>query len=128
MINDAQGVLFGAGSRGVEIRLTVYHRTVDYWITCVLLFEYGIEDSVILGNKLYRPFRPHMYETEKEKSNFTLDLVRSLISILVSGIIAMVPICNMRKKRMVTLGDFLEFIMQLTIIIIFLVQLFYING
>lgn len=44
LLTNASGALFGAGARGVQMRMTVYHRTVDYCIKCILLFEYGIEN------------------------------------------------------------------------------------
>ena len=108
--------------------MTVYSRVSDQWVTGLLLFEYGIEDSVVLGNKLYRPFRPHSYETAKEKEYFILDIIRSLIQILVSGILFLLPICKIKKKKMANIPDLIELFIQGFVIVVFLVRLFFFSG
>lgn len=128
MITEAKGVLFGVGARGLIIKMTVYSRVSDQWVTGLHLFEYGIEDSVVLGNKLYRPFRPHLYETAKEYEYFILDIIRSLIQILVSGILFLLPICKIKKKKMANIPDLIELFIQGFVIVIFLVRLFFFSG
>jgi hypothetical protein len=98
-LNEAAGVYFGVGSRGIMMRFTVYHRTTDYWVSGTLLFEYDIEDQVFLANKIYEPFRPHNYETEREKRFFVLDIVRTIIGVLLQTVSLIAMICNSKRSK-----------------------------
>ena len=93
------------------------------WVTAKLLFEYGIEDSVILSNKLYEPFRPHNFETAREKDLFVLEIIRVVLNILIAGISFSVQIYKMKQIKKLTSNGLWVATFELVIMIVFIVQM-----
>jgi len=83
-MDASKGAFFGVGSRGIRINFTLYSKATDWWILVNLLFEYGVEDQVILQSKTFQPFKPHIYEKDQEQGLFVLDIVRITLNIVMS--------------------------------------------
>ena len=95
-LEEAKGVFFGGGSRGILTSMTLYHRSVDYWVTIKLLFEYSIEGAVVLSNKKIEPFQLVELSSGNNVEFFVLDVIRIIISILIAALCTALPIYNMR--------------------------------
>ena len=76
--------------------MTLYHRSVDYWVTIKLLFEYSIEGAVVLSNKKIEPFQLVELSSGNNVEFFVLDVIRIIISILIAALCTALPIYNMR--------------------------------
>ena len=106
-MKNLNGIFFGMGTRAVSLTFTVYSETTDWWINVRLLFEYGVGNQVILARKDFIPFRPNIYETEKERKFLIIDVVRLSCNIIIA-LVHLVFGC-IKLKKLQTNNDFATF-------------------
>jgi hypothetical protein len=108
--------------------MTLYHRSVDYWVTIKLLFEYSIEGAVVLSNKKIEPFQLVELSSGNNVEFFVLDVIRIIISILIAALCTALPIYNMRQQRALNRKDLSVAVFEIFVMCIFIVQLFYLSS
>jgi len=63
LMEDALATFTHAGARATRVSWTMYHKSLDLWFECIVLFEFGIDTQVILSKQLVNAFQPNLYET-----------------------------------------------------------------
>ncbi len=117
-------MFLGNGARAICLTFTLYDKNSDWWVRSQLFFEYGVADQVMTYQKTFYPFRPSVFETQEEKKQLIIDILRSLTNIGMAASCCLINICKIKQKRKFIDSEVTGALVEFAVLLLFLIQLF----
>jgi hypothetical protein len=131
-INAARGLLFGIGAQSIEIGFCVYAPVQDQWVSANLMFNYGVDDQVILMSSRFKPFKPDPYDIDGGQRLLNFDIIRCctnfVLNLIQMGIIFS-DTYGLKQKKRKQGSFFVQFLTGITeeilLFVLFMLQLIF---